>query len=167
MLRTSSIALAAALAALLPASPSAEEAPAPMATGFTATVSMGGGGELGLSSGKAGVLEIEAGAGYEITSVGLRPELAIAFGLAPDTNVALRPGFRWTIPEFPIQLRVAVDVSNARDGGLHWRWLLVGAAAEVRLTSLFGLYGEVDTGAPLSSTAGLPLLLRGGASFRF
>ncbi len=49
----------------------------------------------------------------------------------------------------------------------HWRWLLVGAAAEVRLTSLFGLYGEIDTGAPLSSTAGLPLLLRGGASFRF
>ena len=167
MLRTPSIALAAAVAALLPASPSAEEAPAPTATGLTATVSMGGGGELGLSSGKAGVLEIEAAAGYEIASVGLRPELALAFGLAPDTNVALRPGVRWTIPEFPIQLRVAVDVSNARAGGLHWRWLLVGAAAEVRLTSLFGLYGEVDTGAPLSSTAGLPLLLRGGASFRF
>ncbi len=167
MLRTPSIALAAAVAALLPASPSAEEAPAPTPTGLTATVSMGGGGELGLSSGKAGVLEIEAAAGYEIASVGLRPELALAFGLAPDTNVALRPGVRWTIPEFPIQLRVAVDVSNARAGGLHWRWLLVGAAAEVRLTSLFGLYGEIDTGAPLNSKAGLPLLLRGGASFRF
>jgi hypothetical protein len=128
---------------------------------------MGGGGELGLESGKAGVLEIEAAVGYEVTSVGLRPELALAFGLAPDTNVALRPGVRWTLPDFPIQLRAAIDLSNARDSGLRWRWLLVGAAAEVRLTSLFGLYGEIDTGAPLNSKAGLPLLLRAGASFRF
>jgi hypothetical protein len=170
MLRTFPVALAAVLAALLPAPSSAEEAAGasgPTPTGFTATVSMGGGGELGLSSGKAGVLELEAAAGYEISSVGLRPELALAFGLAPDTNVALRPGVRWSIPEFPVQLRVALDLSNARDGGLRWRWLLVGAAAEVRLTSLFGLYGEIDTGAPLNSTAGLPLLVRGGASFRF
>jgi hypothetical protein len=58
-------------------------------------------------------------------------------------------------------------VSNARDSGLRWRWLLVGAAAELRLTGLFGLYGEIDTGAPLNAKAGLPLLLRAGASFRF
>ncbi len=168
MPRTIPFALAAALAALLPASSSAQAAAAaPTSTGLTATVSMGGGGELGLSSGKAGVLEIEAAAGYEIASIGLRPELALAFGLAPDTNVALRPGVRWNFPESPLQLRVALDLSNARDGGLRWRWLLVGAAGEVRLTSLFGLYAEVDTGAPLNSTAGLPLLVRGGASFRF
>jgi hypothetical protein len=168
MPRSILLALAVALPALAPSPSAAEEnAPAPVSTGLTASVSLGGGGELGLDSGKAGVMELEAAVGYEITSVGLRPELALAFGLAPDTNVALRPGARWTIPDFPIQLRVAVDLSNARDNGLRWRWLLVGAAAEVRLTSLFGLYGEIDTGAPLGSEAGLPLLLRGGASFRF
>ncbi len=168
MLRAIPLVLAAALAALAPVSTLAEEAaPAPTPTGLTASLSFGGGGELGLSSGKAGVVELEAAIGYEVQSVGLRPELALAFGLAPDTNVGVRPGVRWTIPEFPIQLRAALDLSNARDGGLHWRWLLVGAAAEVRLTSLFGLYGEIDTGAPLGSQYGLPLLLRAGASARF
>jgi hypothetical protein len=162
------ILLALALAALPPVRSAAQDAaPAPSSTGLAATISLGGGGELGLSDGKAGVLEIEGVVGYDFTSVGLRPEIGLAFGLAPDTNVALRPGVRWTIPEFPIQLRAAFDVSNARDSGLRWRWLLVGAAAEVRLTALFGLYGEIDTGAPLSAKAGLPLLLRGGASFRF
>jgi hypothetical protein len=170
MPRTIPLALAAVLAAFVPALASAEEAPPAASsgpTGLTATVSMGGGGELGLSSGKAGVLELEAAAGFELPSIGLRPELALAFGLAPDTNVALRPGVRWSIPEFPVQLRAAIDLSNARSNGLRWRWLLVGAAAEVRLTSLFGLFGEIDTGAPLNSKAGLPLLVRGGASFRF
>ncbi len=162
------ILLSLALAALGPSFSSAQEsAPAPGPTGFTGSLSLGGGGELGLSSGKAGVLELEAAAGYEIASVGLRPEIALAFGLAPDTNVAFRPGVRWTVPEFPVQLRAALDLSNARDSGIRWRWLLVGAATELRLTSLFGLYGEIDTGAPLNSKAGLPLLLRGGASFRF
>ena len=162
MLRTHAIALAAALSALLPA---ADAAASP--TGFTGTVSMGGGGELGLSSGKAGVLEIEAAAGYEFASFGLRPELALAVGVEPDTNVALRPGVRWSIPGFPFQLRGALDASNARSGGLRWRWLLLGAAGEIRLTSLFGLYAEIDTGAPLDSDAGVPLLVRGGASLRF
>jgi hypothetical protein len=168
MLHPTLLALAAALLALSPAAPSAQDgAAAPISTGLTAAMSLGGGGELGLESGKAGVLELEAAIGYEVTSIGLRPELAIAFGLAPDTNVALRPGVRWSIPDLPIQLRAAMDLSNARDNGLRWRWLLVGAAAEVRLTTLFGLYGEIDTGAPLNSEAGLPLLVRAGASFRF
>lgn len=167
MPRTIPLALAA-LAALSPSPSAAQDAaPTPVSTGLTASVSLGGGGELGLEAGKAGVLEVEAAVGYEIASVGVRPELGMAFGLKPDTHVALRPGVRWSIPDFPIQLRVAIDVSNARDTGLRWRWLLVGAAAEVRLTSLFGLYGEIDTGAPLGSEAGLPLLLRAGASFRF
>ncbi len=162
------ILLVLALSALSPLRSAAQEGPAaPAPTGLTASVSLGGGGELGLSSGKAGVLEIEGAVGYEFTAVGLRPEVALALGLAPDTNLALRPGVRWSIPEFPVQLRAAIDLSNARDSGLRWRWLLVGAAAELRLTALFGLYGEVDTGAPLNSKAGLPLLLRGGASFRF
>jgi hypothetical protein len=168
MPRTILLALAA-LTALSPAASPAQEpgAPAPVSTGLTASMSLGGGGELGLESGKAGVLELEAAVGYDIPSVGLRPELAVAFGLEPDTNFAIRPGLRWSLPDIPIQLRAAIDLSNARDNGLRWRWLLVGAAAELRLTSLFGLYGEIDTGAPLNGEAGLPLLVRGGASFRF
>jgi hypothetical protein len=136
-------------------------------SGLTTAVSLGAGGELGLDEGKAGVVELEAAVGWELESVGLRPELAAAMGVAPDTHVALRPGLRWTIPGFPVQLRLALDASNARDTGLRWRWLLVGAAAEVRFTSLLGLFGEVDTGAPLGSEGGLPLLVRAGASLRF
>jgi hypothetical protein len=74
---------------------------------------------------------------------------------------------RWSLPTVPVQLRVALDAANARDRSLRWRWLLVGAATEVRFTSVLGLYAEIDTGAPLNSDAGLPLLVRGGASFRF
>jgi hypothetical protein len=161
-------ALAAALVAALAAPALAQEPePQPLSTGLTALVSLGGGAELGLEEGKNGVLETEVTVGWEIESIGLRPELAAVLGLAPDGHVALRPGFRWSLPALPIQLRVALDASNARDTDLRWRWLLVGAAAEVRLTGLLGLYGEIDTGAPLGSEAGLPLLVRGGASFRF
>lgn len=163
--------LATALLALAPlASTAAEPAPAgppPVTGGLTASASLGGGAELGLESGKAGVLEIEAAVGYEIESVGLRPEIAAALGLAPDGHVALRPGVRWTIPGFPIQLRAAFDASNSRKSDLHWRWLLIGAAGEIRFTNLLGVFGEIDTGAPLDSSAGLPLLVRAGASFRF
>lgn len=146
-----------------------EPGPQPLSTGLTATAALGGGAELGLDEedGDAGVLEAEIGIGWEIASLGLRPELTAALGVAPDGHVALRPGFRWSVPDLPIQLRVALDASNARNSDLRWRWLLVGAAAEIRFTSLLGLYGEIDTGAPLGSEAGLPLLVRGGASFRF
>lgn len=156
--------LVAALAPAVGVAQQGEEGPP---TGLTASVSLGGGGELGLDDGKAGVVELEATVGWELVPVGLRPELAVALGIAPDSHLALRPGIRWTIPGFPIQLRVALDGANARDTDFHWRWLLFGAAAELRLTSLLGLYGEVDTGAPLNSDAGLPLLVRAGASFRF
>ncbi len=156
------------LAALAPLAGAAQQpAPDGPPTGLTASISLGGGGELGLDSGKAGVVELEAAVGWEFEAVGLRPELAVALGIAPDSHLALRPGVRWTIPGFPIQLRAALDGSNARDTDFHWRWLLFGAAAEIRFTSLLGLYGEVDTGAPLHSDAGLPLLVRAGASFRF
>ncbi len=150
-----------------------EPGPQPLSTGLTATATLGGGAELGLDDedagdeGDPGILEAEIGIGWEITSLGLRPELAAALGVAPDGHVALRPGFRWSLPDLPIQLRVALDASNARNSDLRWRWLLVGAAAEIRFTSLLGLYGEIDTGAPLGSEAGLPLLVRAGASFRF
>lgn len=157
-----------ALLALAPAGgEAAEPGPEPLSSGLTVSASFAGGGELGLKSGKAGVAEVEAAVGWELESVGLRPEIATALGIAPDHHVAVRPGLRWTIPSFPIQLRIAADASNARGNDFHWRWLLIGAAAELRLTNLLGLYGEIDTGAPLGSEAGLPLLLRGGASFRF
>ncbi len=160
-----------ALTVLLAAAPLAARAVdqglPPMEAGFTATAALGGGGELGLKRGKAGVFERELAMGWEFQAAGLRPELAVALGAAPDSHLAIRPGVRWTIPGFPIQLRGALDASNARESHLHWRWLLSGAAGELRLTGLLGFYGEIDTGAPLGSDAGLPLLLRAGASFRF
>jgi hypothetical protein len=136
-------------------------------TGLTASASLGAGGELGLASGKEGLFELELAIGYEFADIGLRPEFAVAFGLEPDSNIALRPGVRFELPNLPIQLRASLDASTSRGGDLHWRWLLLGAAAELRLTGLFGLFGEVDTGVKLSSSAGLPLILRAGASFRF
>ena len=160
------LALAAVLS--LPIAVSGQErTPDGASTGLTATVSLGGGGELGLDSGKAGIFELEAAIGWELSSIRLRPELAAALGVAPDSHVALRPGVRLGLPDYPIQLRVALDAANSRDRGFGWRWLLVGTAAELRLTSLLGLYAEADTGVKLSSAAGLPLLLRAGASFRF
>jgi hypothetical protein len=50
---------------------------------------------------------------------------------------------------------------------MRWRWLMVGAAWELRFTSEFALFAEVDSGIPLGSDVGVPLLLRGGATFRF
>lgn len=161
-------ALPVALLAMIPLAGLAQASPSPGApTGLTGSVSLGGGGELGLDSGKAGVLELEATIGWELPSVGVRPELGAALGVAPDSHVALRPGLRVLLPGVPVQLRVALDAANARDEDFGWRWLLVGAAAEIRLTSVLGLYGEIDTGAKLSSDAGVPLLVRAGASFRF
>jgi hypothetical protein len=162
------VTLAAVLPAVLPLRVRAQEGgPAGAPTGITVTASLAAGGELGLDQGKAGVFELEGAVGYELAS-GLRPELAIALGVAPDDHVALRPGVRFALPNLPIQLRAALDAANSRGAsGLDWRWLLLGVAAEVRWTSLLGLYAEVDTGARLSSKNGLPLLLRAGASFRF
>jgi hypothetical protein len=161
--------LLAALAAALPlAAPAQEGGPAPSPSGLTLTASLGGGGELGLESGEAGVFELEAAVGWELPGGAVRPELAAALGLAPDSHVALRPGVRVALPGLPIHCRLALDAATSRGAsGLDLRWLLVGVGAEIRWTSLLGMYGEVDTGAPLSSRAGLPLLVRAGATFRF
>jgi hypothetical protein len=144
--------------------PAAEDSP-PL--GIVGTFSLAGGGELGLEEGEGrpGVVELEALVGYELGP--FRPELALAIGLRPDGHVALRPGVRYALPSFPIAIRVALDAANGRDRDFSWRWLLVGAAGEIQFTSGLGLFAEVDAGAPLSSGAGLPLLVRGGASFRF
>jgi hypothetical protein len=162
-------ALVAAPALVSAQDPAGTKTAAP--SGFTFTSSLGSGGELGLDSkyakGKSGVFELELLAGYDLEAIALRPELGLVVGLAPDSNLALRPGVRWQLAGLPIQLRAALDASDARDTSWRWRWLLVGAATEIRVTSLLGLFAEADTGIPLSRTSGLPLLLRGGASFRF
>lgn len=163
--RLTTIALAALLAPAAAGAAQKEAAGAESPGGLTVTGSLAGGSELGLSSGQAGLLEAEAIVGYEFQPTGLRPELGAVLGLAPSGHLGLRPGLRWSLPAVPIQLRAALDWSNVRDD-FAWRWLLLGAAGEIRMTSLFGLFVEFDTGAPLTGHAGVPLLLRVGASFR-
>jgi hypothetical protein len=133
---------------------------------LTVTGDLGAGGELGLESGDSGVVELEAAVGWEFQPSRVRPELAVAIGFQPDGHFALRPGIRWTLPGLPIQLRAAIDAANSR-GDLHWRWILLGAAAEIRLTDSFGLFVALDSGIPLTSEAGVPLLARAGGAFRF
>jgi hypothetical protein len=132
--------------------------------------SLAGGGEVGVS-GRPGLADVEALAGWEIpasaagTGLAIRPEVALAFGLAPRLRLAFRPGVRVALPGTPLWLRAAFDWSNAR-GDAAWRWLLLGVAWEVRLTGVFGLFAEADTGVPLSHLAGLPVMVRVGATFR-
>ena len=152
-------ALALALSLALPHLAAAQEG------SLVFTGGLGGGGELGLEDGEAGVAEMEFAVGWEFAPTSIRPELGVSVGFAPDGHVALRPGVRYTLPELPFQVRIALDASNSRDP-FRWRWLLVGVAAELRVTSTFGLFAGVDSGAPLSEDAGVPLLVRAGASFR-
>lgn len=159
--RVARLAAVAALAAFAPAA-SAVEAP----SGLVFSAGVGGGVELGLEGEKAGLAETELSLGWEHERTGLRPEVAFSLGLAPDTHVAVRPGVRWAAPEIPVQLRVALDWSNAREEK-RWRWLLVGGAFELRWTSAFSLFAGLDLGFPIGRDAGLPLIARGGASFRF
>lgn len=135
-------------------------------SGFVFTAGIGGGTELGMGAEKAGVAESELSIGWEHAATGVRPELAFGIGLAPDGHLALRPGLRWVAPELPVQLRAALDWSNAR-GERRWRWLLIGGVFESRWTSSFSLLAGLDIGFPLGPEAGLPLLVRGGAAFRF
>jgi hypothetical protein len=172
-------AAAVALALALPAVAEDQAGPAggpPAGAGgsagnLVAAGSLGGGVEAGLSKGRPGALDLEALVGWEIpasaagTGLVIRPELALSLGLAPDLHLALRPGVRVAMPGTPLWLRAAGDWSNAR-GDTRWRWLLLGVAWELRLTSLLGLFAEADTGIPLSRSAGLPLLFRVGATFR-
>jgi hypothetical protein len=135
-------------------------------SGIVFSAGVGGGTELGLTNQQAGVGESELSLGWEHAPTGLRPEIGVGLGLAPDNNLAVRPGLRWVLPDQPIQLRAAVDWSTARDKR-RWRWLLLGGAFELRWTSAFSLFTGLDIGFPLGVRAGLPLLIRGGASFRF
>ena len=172
-MRTLALIAAAALALAAPSAASAQaDTASPPPGGLALAASLAGGVEAGLSTGKAGLLELEALAGWQLPATAepgglvFRPELAVTLGSAPDTHLALRPGLRVSIPETPLWLRAAADWSSARGKDPRWRWVLVGAAWEVRLTEVLGLSVEADTGLPVSGSAGVPLMLRLGATFR-
>jgi hypothetical protein len=165
--------MAGALCLAAPATaPEPPAAPADPAGGLALAATLGGGVEAGLDAGSAGLFEFELLGGWELPAAAaraglvIRPELGVALGLAPDTHAALRPGVRLSMPETPLWLRAAFDWSNARGEDPRWRWVLIGVAWETRLTAFLGLTIEADTGIPLSSGSGLPLLLRAGATFR-
>jgi hypothetical protein len=172
-MRAPAATLACALALALPASVRAQSTEPAAPADLVVSGSLGGGVEAGLDAGRAGLLEAEAVVGWDLegsaarTGFTWRPELGVALGLAPDFHVALRPGLRLSVPGTPLWLRVAADWANARGRDPHWRWLLVGAAWEVRMTSVVGFTFEADTGVKLAGSAGLPLLVRAGATFRF
>jgi hypothetical protein len=156
-------ALLAAPGAALPADPPAESRPA----GLVFSVDLGGGGQLGTGSAydPPGIFELEVGVAYEVFW-GLSPQLAMVLGMAPVASFAIRPGLAWFIPETPFYLRAAFDAST-QVGYLAWRWMLLGGGAALRITDSLGFMLEADSGFPLSSGAGTPLIVRGGAFARF
>lgn len=136
--------------------------------GPVVALSLAGGGELGMTrSYDKGVGELALLAGWELGLLGLRPELSLALGVAPDANVAIRPGVSWSPGGYPFRARVALDAANARERDLHWRWLLVGGAAELRLTGRLSFDAGLDLGWPLGDNMGLPVLVRVGSTLRF
>lgn len=155
---TCALALCAGVARAQPA------APAP--SGLVLAASMAAGGETGMSTGKAGLLELELAVGWEHEPTRLRPELAVALSFAPDSSFALRPGLVAGLAQVPVWLRAALDFSTSRGDGLHARWLLFGGAWELRLNTLLALDLGLDFGIPLAGTAGVPIMLRGGGTFR-
>jgi hypothetical protein len=158
---------ACALALAAPRPAGAQLAPPTVApSGLVLGASMAGGVELGLSSGKAGQLELEVLGGWELGELPVRAELGLALGVAPDTSVSARPGLRAPLPGTPIWLRASADWSSSRAGPARWRWLLLGAAWELRVTGVVGFSLEADLGLPLASTAGVPVLLRAAVTFR-
>jgi hypothetical protein len=165
--RTALSALAAA-ALLLPAvALSAEPAAPSKPLGFAVTANLGGGGQLGTGSAydPPGIFELEVGIAYDVV-FGISPQLAMALGMAPGASFAIRPGLAWYIPETPFYVRASFDAST-QVGWLAWRWMLLGAGAALRITDVLGIMGEFDSGFPLSSGAGVPLLVRAGAIIRF
>ena len=163
--------LRAALAALvlaLPAFAPAAEATGPARPiGLVVTADLGGGGQLGTGSAydPPGIFELEVGAAYDVV-FGISPQVSFVLGMAPRASFAIRPGLSWFIPETPFYVRVAFDAST-QVGSLSCRWLLLGGGVTIRITDVLGVMGEIDSGAPLASGAGVPLLLRAGAVARF
>lgn len=125
-------------------------------------VDLGGGGDL---YGPTGVFEAEIAGGYALGK-GWAVELGLVLGMAPGNYFGFRPGVHWAIPETPFYARGAVDVAGP-SGSLDWRWILLGGGVEWRFTDVVGGFVEADTGFPLSSGFGVPLLVRGGVFFSF
>jgi hypothetical protein len=159
------LALGTLLAAATPGAVRAEERATPV--GFQASVDLGGGGQPGTGSayGGASLFEMEATFLYDV-ALGLGPELSFVLGMTPGTYFAIRPGIRWSVPETPFYLRVVVDAST-QIGYMSWRWVLLGAGFQLRFTDVLGFFAEGDTGFPIASGAGVPLLIRAGAFVSF
>jgi hypothetical protein len=142
--------------------------PAPAAAALPGALvvapSLGGGGEVG-RGGSEGLGELELALGWEHREV--RPELAVVFGLAPGSYLGLRPGVRVALRDTPLFLRGALDWAHTGSGSWPFRWLLLGAGAEARLTSVLGGFAEVDAGVPFGGDRGVGLLVRAGFAFRF
>jgi len=159
----------AAPASAAPTSPPAATAPpasaSPRQTGLAFSADIGGGGRIGAGSGYggAGLFEIELTAGYELFP-GARPEVSVLLGVAPDAHTGLRLGIHLALPDLPFYLRGAVD--GATENGTAWRWLLGGGGIETRLTDVLAGFAEADLGIPLTSGAGVPILIRAGVTFR-
>jgi hypothetical protein len=129
-------------------------------------LSMGGGGSIGVGTQytRSSILEWELTTGYELP-YGFRPEVSVAFAVAPASGIALRPGIHYEMEGVPIYLRGALDWSTARSTG--WRWLLAGAGGEIRVTGMLGAFAEGDVGIPLKGGVGLGLILRAGLTLRW
>jgi hypothetical protein len=149
------------LAVLSLAPARARAAAAAPASGWTAAPSLAAGGDLGSSS--DAVSELEVRLGRELGAA--RPELGLVLGLSPGTYAALRPGAQVDLPGAPFYARGALDYAHA-GGDWRWRWFLIGAGAELRLTSVLSGFVEVDAGIPLDRHFGLGLLARAGFAFR-
>ena len=160
-------ALAAVLLVLPGAARPADPPPESRPVGLIVSADLGGGGQLGTGSAydPPGIFELEVGVAYEVF-FGLAPQLSMALGMAPGASFAIRPGLEWFIPETPFYVRAAFDAST-QVGYLAWRWLLLGGGAAIRVTDVLGFMIEGDSGVPLSSGAGVPLIVRAGAFARF
>lgn len=157
------VALLAGPVAAVAADPSSPSRP----VGLVVSADLGGGGQLGTGSAydPPGIFEMEIGVSYEVF-LGLAPQMSLVLGMAPGASFAVRPGLVWYIPETPFYLRAAFDAST-QIGYMAWRWLLLGGGAAIRVTDVLGFMVEGDSGVPLSSGAGVPLLIRAGAFARF
>ncbi len=134
--------------------------------GLTLSVSLGGGGVVGLGSAftPSTVFETELTAGFPV-GAGFAPEASLLVNMAPDPYLGLRAGLHYSVRGTPFYLRGALDLAAPR-GSLRARWVLLGAGGELRLTSRVGGFAEVDGGIPLGKE-GVPVLVRAGVFFSF
>lgn len=157
------VALLAALALVGPAPAAADAAP----VGFRVSVDLGGGGQLGAGSSYGGASLFELEGTFSASLVyGIGPELSMVLGMTPGTYFAIRPGLRWEIPESPFFLRADFDAAT-QIGYMSWRWFLLGGGFQLRFTDVLGFFAEADAGFPIASGAGVPLMVRAGASIGF